>query len=91
MKRFLLFFLLMTALTATAQKEDETKEIELKEVTVKSARTVQRTDRQWIFPSKQQIEASPNGYSLLAKLTLPHLRIDPTMHTITALGNLGNV
>lgn len=91
MKRFLLFFLLMTALTATAQKEDETKEIELKEVTVKSARTVQRTDGQWIFPSKQQIEASPNGYSLLAKLTLPHLRIDPTMHIITALGNLGNV
>lgn len=92
MKRFLMLFLLMSTLTAKAQEsDDKAKEVELKEVTVKGSRTVQRTDGQWIFPSKQQMEASPNGYSLLAKLTLPHLRVDPTMHTITALSNLGSV
>lgn len=92
MKRFFLLFLLMTTLTATAQEpKDEAKEVELKEVTVKGTRTVQRTDGQWIYPSKQQIEASPNGYSLLAKLTLPHLRVDPTMHTIATLSNAGSV
>ena len=92
MKRFLILFLLMSTLTAKAQESDEeAKKVELKEVTVKGSRTVQRTDGQWIFPSKQQMEASPNGYSLLAKLTLPNLRVDPTMHTITALSNLGSV
>ena len=98
MKRFLFLFLLMPTLTITAQDDgkresfnDAAKEVELKEVTVKGTRTVQRTDGQWIYPSKQQIEASTNGYSLLAKLTLPHLRVDPTMHTITTLSNIGGV
>ena len=48
-------------------------------------------DGQTIYPTRQQLESSTNGYSLLSKLTLPHLRIDPVMHTITALSNLGNV
>ena len=78
--------LLVVALAANAQKE-----VELNEVIVKGARTVQRTDGQWIYPNRQQLDSSTNGYSLLAKLTLPHLRIDPTLHTITALTNLGGV
>lgn len=91
MKRFLFLLLLITALTATAQDKSEAKEVELKEVTVQGARTIQRTDGQWIYPTRQQLEASTNGYTLLAKLTLPHLRVDPTMHTITALSNSGSV
>ena len=68
-------------------KEGET----LQEVTVKGSKVVQRVDGQTIYPTRQQLESSTNGYSLLSKLTLPHLRIDPVMHTITALSNLGNV
>ena len=60
-------------------------------VTVKGSKVVQRVDGQTIYPTRQQLESSTNGYSLLSKLTLPHLRIDPVMHTITALSNLGNV
>ena len=48
-------------------------------------------DGQTIFPTHQQLESSTNGYSLLSKLTLPHLRVDPVMHTVTALTNLGEV
>ena len=91
MKRFLFLSLLIIATTATAQDKSEAKEVELKEVTVKGARTIQRTDGQWIYPTRQQLEASTNGYTLLAKLTLPHLRVDPTMHTIVALSNSGSV
>ena len=75
-----------TVTTAMAQQE-----VELKEVTVQGVRTVQRADGQWIFPSRQQLETSADGYALLAKLALPHIRIDPTLHTITALSNLGSV
>ena len=86
MKRFLFWCMLFTSLTALAQKE-----VVLKEVTVKGAKVVQRVDGQTIYPTRQQLEGSVNGYSLLSKLTLPHLRVDPVMHTITALSNLGEV
>ena len=75
-------------MAVTAQNE---KTVTLDEVTVKGARIVQKVDGQWIYPTKEQIEASPNGYSLLAKLALPHIRVDEAMNSITALTNLGTV
>ena len=89
MKRLLFLPLLAAMIAVHAQdvKEGET----LQEVTVKGSKVVQRVDGQTIYPTRQQLESSTNGYSLLSKLTLPHLRIDPVMHTITALSNLGNV
>ena len=89
MKRLLFSLLAICALTATAQNTE--KSVALSEVTVKGARTIQKVDGQWIYPTKQQIEHSPNGYSLLAKLTLPHIRVDEAMSSITALTNLGTV
>lgn len=89
MKRFLFIMMLSVGISAVAQevKEGET----LSEVTVKGARVVQRIDGQTIYPTQQQLAASTNGYSLLSKLTLPHIRIDPVMHTVTALSNTGSV
>ena len=88
MKRFLFIMMLSVGISAVAQevKEGET----LSEVTVKGARVVQRIDGQTIYPTQQQLAASTNGYSLLSKLTLPHIRIDPVMHTVTALSNTGS-
>ncbi len=88
MKRLLCMLMAVGFLTAAAQDE---KQVTLEEVTVKGARVVQKVDGQWIYPTKQQIAASPNGYSLLAKLTLPHIRVDEAMNSITALTNLGSV
>ena len=89
MKRFLLLPLLIGITGAQAQniKEGET----LQEITVKGSKVVHRVDGQTIYPTRQQLESSTNGYSLLSKLTLPHLRIDPVMHTVTALTNVGSV
>ena len=89
MKRLLFCLLAICGLTATAQ--DTEKSVSIDEVTVKGARTIQKVDGQWIYPTKQQIESSTNGYSLLAKLTLPHIRVDETMNSITALTSLGIV
>ena len=89
MKRLLFCLLAACALTSAAQ--DTEKTITLDEVTVKGARTIQKVDGQWIYPTKQQIESSANGYSLLSKLTLPHIRVDEAMNSITALTNLGTV
>ena len=89
MKRLLFCLLAVCALTSTAQ--DTEKAVTLDEVTIKGARTIQKVDGQWIYPTKQQIENSANGYALLAKLTLPHIRVDEAMNSITALTNLGTV
>ena len=86
MKRFFIWAMLMVSLATSAQKE-----VELQEVTVQGSKVVQHVDGQTIYPTRQQLESSTNGYSLLSKLTLPHLRVDPMMHTITALSNLGSV
>ena len=96
MKRLILFSMVcMMARTMQAQddggQQPSEKTVTLDEVTVKGARIVQKVDGQWIFPTKQQIATSPNGYSLLAKLTLPHIRVDEAMNSITALTNLGTV
>ena len=88
MKILLCMLMAVCSLTVTAQSE---KNVTLNEVTVKGPRVVQKVDGQWIYPTKQQIAASPNGYSLLAKLTLPHIRVDEAMNNITALTNLGTV
>ena len=89
MKRLLFCLLAVCALTSAAQ--DTEKTVTLDEVTVKGAHTIQKVDGQWIYPAKQQIENSANAYSLLAKLTLPHIRVDEAMNSITALTNLGTV
>ena len=89
MKRLLFMPLLAAMLTVHAQDVKEGKT--LQEVTIKGSKVVQRVDGQTIYPTRQQLESSTNGYSLLSKLTLPHLRIDPVMHTVTALTNLGSV
>ena len=89
MKRLFFLILLTVGLNASAQevKDGQT----LQEVVVQGAKVIQRVDGQTIYPSRQQLESSTNGYSLLSKLTLPHLRVDPVMHTITALSNTGSV
>ena len=96
MKRVLFCLLAVCTLTSTAQVDDgehqsSEKAVTLDEVTVKGARTIQKVDGQWIYPTKQQIENSANGYSLLAKFTLPHIRVDEAQNSITALTNLGTV
>ena len=78
----------MECLSLSAQKE---KEVKLQEVTVNAARVIQKADGKLIIPSAAQQQASTNGYSLLAKLTLPSIRVDEVMHTITALGSQGTV
>ncbi|MBP5278642.1 MAG: hypothetical protein J6Z18_09205 [Prevotella sp.] len=91
MKRFIFILLVIGTLTTAAQEITEGSSITLDEVIVKGARVVQKVDGQWIYPTKQQIENSANGYSLLAKLSLPHIRVDEVMNSITALTNLGAV
>ena len=96
MKRLILFSMLcMLVATIWAQDDGEQlsseKSVTLDEVVVKGARSIQKVDGQWIYPTKQQIENSANGCSLLAKLTLPHIRVDEALNSITALTNLGAV
>ena len=91
MKRLILFSMVCFIATVTQAQNDSIKTETLQEVTVQGSKVVQRVDGQTIYPTRQQLESSTNGYSLLSKLTLPHLRIDPVMHTVTALSNLGSV
>ena len=75
----------------TVQTNKNEKPVKLSGVTIEATRVIQKPDGQLIFPSKAQRNSSTNGYSLLAKLSLPRIRINETMHTITALNNNGDV
>ncbi len=68
-----------------------TKEVQLEGVTVKAARVVKMVDGMKVFPSQAQLEASADGYSLLQKLSLPGIRVDEAMRTITAPEMIGSV
>ena len=88
MKRLILstFVAIFTA-AAMAQETSKTMD----EVTVKAARTVQKADGMWVYPTRQQLDNSTDGYSLLSKLALPRIRVDEALSSITALTNLGSV
>ena len=83
------------ALPIGAQNEKENgekaKSVVMKEVTVEAARVTKKVDGLLIIPSAAQREASTDGYSLLAKLSLPRLRVDEVMRTVTPLMNDGSV
>ena len=83
------------ALPIGAQNEKENSEkaksVVMKEVTVEAARVTKKVDGLLIIPSAAQREASTDGYSLLAKLSLPRLRVDEVMRTVTPLMNDGSV
>ena len=68
-----------------------TKEVKLEGVTVKAARVMKTVDGMKVFPSQAQLEASADGYSLLQKLSLPGIRVDEVMRTITAPEMIGSV
>ncbi len=96
MKRLILFSMVCLLSSLTEAQIDggqlsREKSVTLDEVTIKGAHIVQKVDGLWIYPTTQQIATSPNGYSLLAKLTLPHIRVDETANSLTALTNLGTV
>ena len=90
-----MLLLCFLALPVGAQNEkgnsETAKSVEMKEVTVEAARVTKKVDGLLIIPSDAQREASTDGYSLLAKLSLPRLRVDEVMRTVTPLMNDGSV
>ena len=83
------------ALPVGAQNEkgnsETAKSVEMKEVTVEAARVTKKLDGMLIVPSDAQRKAATDGYSLLGKLSLPHVRVDEVMRTIVPLTNNGSV
>ena len=88
----LLCFLVLPVGAQNEKESDKTaKSVEMKEVTVEAARVTKKVDGLLIIPSDAQREASTDGYSLLAKLSLPRLRVDEVMRTVTPLMTDGSV
>ena len=98
MKRNLtLSLLILSSLSTMAQGEDkniaqnENKTITLGEVVVKAAKTVNKIDGMFIYPTEVQKESSSNGYDILQKLSLPNIKIDAASHAVSAADNKGAV
>lgn len=62
----------------------------LNEVTVTANKTIQKIDKQIIYPSDNVLKKSSSGYDLLARLMLPDLTVDPVQRTIATQSG-GNV
>ena len=77
MKKLLCMLMAVCSLAVTAQKE---KTVTLDEVTVKGARIVKKVDGQWIYPTKQQIEAM-NSITALINLGTVQVRINDIVAT----------
>lgn len=56
---------------------------ELSEVFVTGEKIIRKIDRQIIFPTQAQIEASTDGLNLLSKMSPNHLRINSAKETVT--------
>ncbi len=60
---------------------------ELGEVVVESQAIIQKVDRQILLPSKEQMQASSNGVSLLQNLQIPRIVISPIDHSVKTLSD----
>lgn len=67
------------------------RSIQLNETRIVARRNVFTTDKQIIYPSDQQVEASVNGLDLLKKQPIPLLQVNPINRTIASLDPLGDV
>ena len=88
MKNYLLFLMFLFPLNALCQEE---KTVQLNEVTVKAAKVIEQADGKLIIPSITEKQAATNGYTLLNKLPLPNIDIDPVLHTVSTNTNQGTV
>lgn len=58
--------------------------IALKEVTVTANPIINQPDRKIIFPTAHQLKASTNGLTLLQRLQLNRIQVDPIRQTISS-------
>ena len=58
----------------------------LGEVSVVANSTIQKADRQIVYPSQQQIKMSSSGYDLINRLMLPNLWVNPIENKISTVG-----
>lgn len=86
-KFFILLFLVLASMTASAQVEGG----EIGEVTVSGRRATDKRDGKWIYPSEEELRSSSNGYSLLQKLSLPGIHVDVLKRGISSVDNRGEV
>ncbi len=61
------------------------------EVVIEANRNVLTADRQIIYPSEQEVDASGGGLDLLQKLPIPLLDVNPFSRTVSSLDPLGGV
>ena len=59
----------------------------LGEVVVSAERVINKVNRQIIFPSRLQVDASASAFELLGKMMLPDLLVNVTENTISSLNN----
>ena len=58
----------------------------LGEVSVVANSTIQKADRQIVYPSQQQLKMSSSGYDLLNKMMLPNLWVNPIENKVSTVG-----
>lgn len=65
--------------------------VQIDEVAVVADRNVFTTEKQYIYPSEQQVEKSSGGLDLLQKLPIPLLDVNPISRTVSSLDPTGGV
>ncbi len=92
MKIIIMTFLLLAAATQAKAQTDtlaQDSTVRLDEVVVRAAKVATRDDGITYIPSAGQKAASTDGYSLLARLQMPTIRVSETSHQVSAVDNKG--
>lgn len=83
--------LLFTFAPLLSMAQEASDSITLAEITIKADRVSKTSDGLKIYPTKQQLEASADGYGLIARLSLPQIKVNEAMRTIEANEMVGSV
>lgn len=88
-KYFYILLCLFAPVNICAQEVADS--VMLGEVTVKADRVIRTAEGMKVIPSAGQLAASANGYSLLRRLSLPQIKVDEVMQTVSSNEMVGAV
>lgn len=86
-----LFSVLHFSFSIHCYAQDDAPSVKLSDVEVQAARVVSKVDGLMYFPTKEVLRSSSTIYDLLARLSLPGIRINEVAHTLSSFNGRGEV
>lgn len=84
-------FLFLFALAPFSLSAQEANDSVIAEAVIKADRVLKTADGLRLYPTARQLESSKDGYGLIARLSLPQIKVNEALQTIEANEMIGTV